>query len=33
LQGVTGHNKYVQGDVQKEYLHFVVQDGKWTIVD
>jgi branched-chain amino acid transport system substrate-binding protein len=33
MQGVTGHNKFVAGDVQKEYLHFVVKDAKWTIVD
>jgi branched-chain amino acid transport system substrate-binding protein len=33
LQGVTGRNKFVNSDVEKEYLHFVVKGGKWVIND
>ncbi len=29
--GVTGLNKFVKGDVEKEYLKFVVKDGKFEI--
>lgn len=30
-EGVTGLNKFVNGDVEKEYLKFVVKDGKFEI--
>lgn len=29
--GVTGLNKFVKGDVEKEYLKFIVQNGKFEI--
>ena len=31
--GVTGLNKFVNGDVEKEYLKFVVKDGKFEIYE
>ncbi len=31
--GITGLNKFVNGDVEKEYLKFVVQDGKFEIFE
>ncbi len=32
-EGVTGLNKFVSGDVEKEYLKFVVKDGKFEIYE
>ncbi len=32
-EGVTGLNKFVNGDVEKEYLKFVVKDGKFAIYE
>ena len=32
-EGVTGLNKFVNGDVEKEYLKFVVKDGKFEIYE
>ncbi len=32
-EGVTGLNKFVNGDVEKEYLRFVVKDGKFEIYE
>lgn len=31
--GVTGENKFVDGDVEKEYLTLQVQNGKFVVVD
>jgi len=30
-EGVTGTNKFVNGDVEKQYLYFVAKDGDWEI--
>lgn len=32
-KGITGENKFVSGDVEKEYLKFVVKDGKFAIYE
>lgn len=32
-EGVTGLNKFVNGDVEKEYLRFVVKNGKFEIYE
>ena len=32
-EGVTGTNKFIDGDVEKQYLYFIAKDGDWEIYE